>query len=156
MDNQIIAKVVRGYGVASGKNFDSRFPDGTIAMQIPFFAEQGLDLNSFYKGTINLDLYPGSFKLVEPKFQFADLKWSDQLAPENFSFYPCKLSSIGQGLQHDCLVYWPHPSTKPEFHQSERVLEIMGPWIPSISYGSEILISAEPNCILFCNEQDSF
>jgi hypothetical protein len=47
-------KVQRGYGVASGKSGDPRFPKGTLELQKPFFYERGLNLDDYYSGTINL------------------------------------------------------------------------------------------------------
>ena len=56
--SEVTAKVVPGYGVASGKSEDGRFPDGTLNLQIPFFNKLGLNLSHFYRGTLNLDLSP--------------------------------------------------------------------------------------------------
>ena len=61
------AMVVQGHGIASGKNYDARFPQGTLAMQIPIFEKLGLNFSDFYKGTINLDVSPSAFKLSENK-----------------------------------------------------------------------------------------
>ena len=151
MLNQIKAKIVEGYGVASGKNSDPRFPQGTLALQIPFFRKEGLDLGVFHLGTLNLDISPHSYKLLKPKFKFNRVKWSEHLEAENFSFYPCLISLVNKDASYECLVYWPHPSTKPDFHQSEKILEIMGPLMSELSYGSEVLISAKPCHILFAN-----
>ena len=41
---QVKGIVREGYGVASGRSENPRFPRGTIEMQKPFFREQGLDL----------------------------------------------------------------------------------------------------------------
>ena len=54
MNNFAVGVVKEGHGVASGKNFDARFPDGTIAMQMPYFKRLGIDLKSYFKGTINI------------------------------------------------------------------------------------------------------
>lgn len=63
---QIQGTVIQGYGVASGKARDSRFPDGTIAMQKPFFQKLGLDLTGFYLGTINLSISPLEYPVATP------------------------------------------------------------------------------------------
>ena len=54
------------------KTEDSRFPHGTIAMQMPYFKERGLELSSFFKGSLNLDVSPYSFDLLEPDFFLAN------------------------------------------------------------------------------------
>ena len=49
--------VVRGHGAASGRGSD-RYPEGTLAAQIPIFAGLGLDLSDMYRGTLNVDVAP--------------------------------------------------------------------------------------------------
>ena len=70
------ARVVQGHGIASGKNYDARFPQGTLAMQIPIFEKLGLNFSDFYQGTINLDVSPSAFKLGKPAFCFTKVDWS--------------------------------------------------------------------------------
>ena len=148
-ENKVMAKVVRGYGIASGKNFDARFPKGTIAKQLPFLKVRGLDLSSFHLGTLNVDITPSCYKFCKASFCFEKIKWSNDLPPETFSFYPCKISLPDQDCWVSSLVYWPHPSTKPGFHQKEGVLEILAPRLRSVSYESKIIISADSEYILF-------
>jgi len=139
--------------VASGSNFDHRFPNGTLAMQIPIFQKMGLDLSAFFQGTVNVDISPKNFLLKQPLFRFNDVKWSQDLRAENFSFFPCKIRTTDQlkdGVEF--LVYWPHPSTKPEFHQAENTLELIGPHLASVAYGTDLIISANPHHILFVNQ----
>ncbi len=52
--------VVSGHGAASGRG-SRRYPDGTLALQIPIFAELGLDLSDAFPGTINVDTSPYGF-----------------------------------------------------------------------------------------------
>lgn len=154
-ENKVIAEVVRGYGIASGKNFDARFPKGTIAMQSSFFKESGLDLSSFHLGTLNIDITPSCYKFNHALFCFEKIKWSKDLPPETFSFYPCKICLADQESWFSSLVYWPHPSTKPGFEQKEGVLEILAPHLRTISYGSKIIISADKKYILFTDHSQS-
>ena len=93
----VSAKLVKGHGVASGKTKDSRFPEGTISMQVPHFRQRGLDLSNFYLGSLNLDISPYSFVLQRPDFSFSQVKWSPDLQAENFSFYTCILEPIKDG-----------------------------------------------------------
>jgi hypothetical protein len=50
---QVSGQIQIGYGVASGRAHNPRFPQGTIEMQKPFFRERGLDLSPYFSGTIN-------------------------------------------------------------------------------------------------------
>ena len=146
---EIAAEIVPGHGIASGKKKDDRFPDGTLSMQIPIFKRLGLDLDHFHQGTLNLDVSPFSYELKKASHFFSNVEWSMHLSPENFSFYPCLLEDVRRENKksYQGLVYWPHPSTKPEFHQSDHVLEVIAPFIPNIGYG---------NIIKFCALNQSF
>ena len=141
--------MVTGHGIASGKNYDPRFPDGTLAMQYPFFAHSDLKLSRFHQGTINVDIAPYSFQLLSPTFSFPKVKWSPDLPAENFSFYTCTIAENMDSDEHNAYVYWPHPSTKPDFHQSPDVLEILSPKLSFISYGSSVILRASEQDILF-------
>ena len=148
----VSAKLVKGHGVASGKTKDSRFPEGTISMQVLHFRQRGLDLSNFYLGSLNLDISPYSFVLQRPDFSFSQVKWSPDLPAENFSFYACILEPIKDGnhsTSYECYVYWPHPSTKPEFHKNPNVLEVIAPWIPNTSYGDFLKLKCSNQVILF-------
>lgn len=151
MFTSIPVKIIQGYGVASGKCKDPRFPQGSVALQLPFFEKNGLDTSSFYPGTLNLDLSPYSYKLLNPTFQFNRVKWTPYLPAENFSFFSCQLNlSEVHGDQHyTCYVYWPHPSTKPDFHQPRSVLEVIAPFIPNLDYGKRLILSSKNDVISF-------
>ena len=148
---EVPAKLVKGHGVASGKTKDSRFPEGTISMQVPFFRQRGLDLSNFYLGSLNLDISPYSFVLQRPDFSFSQVKWSPDLQAENFSFYQCLLDVMNSNhiTPYEGFIYWPHPSTKPEFHKNPNVLEVIAPWIPNISYGDFLKLKCPNEVILF-------
>ena len=151
-DFNILAKLVEGHGVASGKTEDSRFPHGTIAMQMPYFKQRGLELNSFFKGSLNLDVSPYSFDLLEPDYSFSQIKWSQDFPAENFSFYSCSLVLPERGFEsisHAGFIYRPHPSTKPGFHQNPNVLEVIAPFIPNLNYGDFLNLKCSSRIIHF-------
>jgi len=143
------AVVTQGHGIASGKTRDSRFPDGTLAMQTPFFKDLGMDLSRFFPGTLNLSVHPYSYRLGIPVHSFPQVKWTSSLPPENFSFYRCRVRLLGEVDFAEALVYWPHPSTKPEFHQDPHVLEILAPRIPMAGYGKEMEICGNSGSLSF-------
>ncbi|MBD37137.1 MAG: hypothetical protein CMI28_03550 [Opitutae bacterium] len=150
---EVFAKVVPGFGIASGKARDDRFPHGSVAEQMPHFRTLGLNLDSLHYGTINLDIHPCSYELLHAEHYFPGVKWTEHLPPENFSFFPCKLTpcECPSAPSMDAYVYWPHPSTKPEFFQSPTVLEIIAPFIPLLDYGSTLKLKASNNSMRFLN-----
>lgn len=118
-------------------------------MQAPFFKAGGLDLSYYFNGTLNLNLFPVEFHFKSPAHYFPKVKWSEHFPAENFSFFNCVVHSEREISQFHSLLYWPHPSTKPEFHQSDSIVEIIAPKIGEIKYGDKVKLSAQTNEILF-------
>jgi len=54
--------------------------------------------------------------------------------PEDFSFKRCRLNGV------DALIYYPHPDTKPDHHQSPDVVEVLAPKMETIVYGSKVVL----------------
>ena len=134
--------LVRGHGVASGTGMDRRYPAGTLELQRPFFAQRGLDLSSYYDGTLNVDIAPASFALVHPTHTFPNVEWTHLHPPETFSFSKCRL--IHNGRSYDGWVYTPHPETKAAHFQPPTILEIIAPCVEGLNYGDrvELLLDA--------------
>jgi len=128
-------RYLAGHGVASGKTPDPRFPLGTLQMQAPFILKGGLDLSLYHSGTLNLSLLCASIKFLKPDFFFSQVKWSEDLPAENFSFYPCALRKNNSSCWVNGFIYWPHPSTKPEFHHPPKTYEILAPTMPDLQLG---------------------
>ena len=125
-----------GHEVASGNASNSPYPGGTIKMQVPFFKELGLDLTSFFKGTLNVSISPNTFQLVKPELTFRGVEWTDRHPPEDFSFSRCQV--LFKDTKYDCLVYYPHPETKKRNFQNPSIIEIIAPQIPGIHYGCRV------------------
>ncbi|MBT3666290.1 MAG: hypothetical protein HN548_02335 [Opitutae bacterium] len=149
MINSATGFIKQGYGVASGKSNDVRFPEGTVSMQIPFFSQSGLDLSAFFPGTLNISFPEHSYQLGEAQYFFPLVEWSKDLPPENFSFFSCTLQVPPINKSYEALIYWPHPSTKPGFHQDPNVLEILAPKINELKYGDEIIVFADVQSVRF-------
>ncbi|NBU86897.1 MAG: hypothetical protein EBS13_06275 [Verrucomicrobia bacterium] len=81
----------------------------------------------------------------------SQVKWCEDLEPENFSFFSCRLIDPldDNRKEYPSYVYWPHPSTKPGFEQPPCVLELLAPYIPDVQYGQSLLIKSEPKIIRF-------
>ena len=145
----IEATVVRGHGVASGASGDPRFPAGTLALQFPIFARHGLDLSGFHPGTINLDIAPASYEIMEARLTLTDIQWHPACPPETFSFFDCQLGTTR------ALIYYPHPETKPEHFQSPTVLEILAPKIDNLAYGQKLNFTPDPSQLVIHPEKIS-
>ncbi len=145
MEKRIVKGVVmEGHRVASGTAEDDRFPEGTLALQMPRFAERGLDLSPYHRGTLNVSIAPVLFQIGKSWKSLPNVKWSPVMPAENFSFYRCEIRLSGMESFEKSLVYWPHPSTKPEFQQDSSVLEILAPFIEEASYGSAVDLLLDP------------
>ncbi|PNW46534.1 UNVERIFIED_CONTAM: hypothetical protein BEN50_12000 [Euhalothece sp. KZN 001] len=135
-------KVQKGYGVASGKSGDPRFPKGTLELQKLFFYERGLNLDDYYLGTINLSISPHQYEVKAPKCTFRNVKWSPDNPAEDFSFFDCRVVTDSNNPLNG-LIYYPHPETKPEHFQSPDILEIITFPIDGLKEGDELMIELD-------------
>lgn len=129
--------VTKGHGVASGQAQNPRFPAGTLSLQAPFFAEQGLSLDRYFLGTLNLSIAPKAYTVKQPTWTFRNVRWSADSPPEDFSFFDCRILLEGAHIQEG-LIYYPHPETKPEHFQSPDILEVLTGFIEDLHYGDEV------------------
>lgn len=132
----VSARILKGHRVASGLNKDPRFPGGTLRMQIPHFLDRGLDLRTFYPGTLNVSIAPCRYRVVKARHTFANVKWHPTEPAEDFSFFDVRL------VRPDArpvagFIYYPHPETKPEHFQPPDVLELLLPFVEGLNYGAE-------------------
>ena len=134
----ITGKVISGYGVASGKGKDNRYPVGTLKLQMPFFNERGLDLSAFFIGTINIDISPYQFSIKKYKYYFKEINWSIYIPPENFYFFEVQL--IFKENFYEGLIYMPDPKTKSDHHQISSLFELLMPKIEGIKQGENIIL----------------
>ena len=144
MNNWIKIKgiIKQGYGVASGKGGDKRFPNGTIEMQKPFFSQQGLDLEAYFSGTLNISISPHQYSVKQAKYTFKNLKWAEKEPAEDFSFFDCRIL-LKNGEIKSGLIYYPHPDTKPEHFQAADILEIITFKIDDLNYGDEVILEVD-------------
>ena len=142
----ITTKLVAGHGVASGKSTTSPYPEGTIAMQRPLFAELGLDLFGCCPGTLNLSVAPLELQLRDPDVTFPLLRWTELHPPETFSFWRITLQSAADG-EMQAWIYHPHPETKNRHQQPRSVLEVLAPKLTALKPGDELLIHDPRNRI---------
>lgn len=139
--------LVQGYRVASGPSKD--YPYGALEQQRPFFKSGGLDLDSYFNGTLNIDIRPFKFNMQNPEFTFHQVEWTDLHPPEHFSFSRCRV--VFKELGYDGWVYYPHPETKLRHFQNPSLLEVIAMPIEGIQYGDELQVLLNPREILIWN-----
>ena len=136
--------IVQGYRVASGPSKD--YPYGALDRQRPIFKSRGLDLGSYFNGTLNINIHPHTFELIKPEFTFQHVEWTDLHPPEHFSFSRCKV--IYKNIEYEGWVYYPHPETKLRHFQDPSLLEVIARRIPEIKYGDEVDVLLNPEEIM--------
>lgn len=130
--------VVQGHGIASGRAEDSPYPAGSVTMQRPYFKAQGLDLQGIYAGTVNISIAPAMFSLIHPTYTFRNVRWTEIIPPEDFSFAHCQLTCAGKTYRG--WVYYPHPDTKPDHFQSPSTMELLLPWVDGLEVGAAVTV----------------
>lgn len=108
-------------------------------MQLPHFLERGLDIRSFVPATINLDISPSHFAMVEPDITLERVRWTDRIPPETFSFCACTV--IHRGTEHRAMIYYPHPETKVEHHHNDSLMELLAAPIDGLGYGDCLTVT---------------
>jgi hypothetical protein len=128
--------LARGYRVASGPSQD--YPYGALDRQRPLFKVRGLNLDSYFNGSLNIDIRPAKFAMLKPEFTFPLVEWTDLHPPETFSFSRCRV--VYRDVEYEGWVYYPHPETKKRNFQNPSLLEVIAKPIPGIQYGDELQV----------------
>ena len=134
-------RLTRGQRVASGPSW--LYPYGSVEKQKPYFEKLGLDLSSYFDGTLNFSISPTEWKMKKPEFTFRRVKWTDLHPPEDFSFSRCWLRFGGK--EYEGWVYYPHPETKMFDFQDSSQIEIIAYKIPNLHYGDEVEVELNPD-----------
>jgi hypothetical protein len=147
---EVSGRVCAGHGVASGRSAGqphNPYPAGTIAMQMPYFKALGLDVSDCFAGTINLDIAPGTWQLLQADHCFENMRWTHLHPPETFSFVA--LSARWQTSQVKGLLYYPHPETKAAHFQSRSVMELLLPRLDGLNTGALLRLQVDSTRIGF-------
>jgi hypothetical protein len=126
--------LAKGYKVASGPSKD--YPYGALDRQRPIFKAHGLDLSGYFNGTLNVDIRPATFEMLNPEFTFQHVEWTDLHPPEHFSFSRCRV--VFKRIEYEGWVYYPHPETKLRNFQTPSLIEVITKPIPEIKYGDPL------------------
>jgi len=136
------ATVKEGHKIASGTAENSPYPDGSIAMQAPYFKKHGIDISTYHLATLNLSIAPQKFKILAPEFTIKTLHWAEGFPPEDFSFSKCEI--IFNHKTYKGLVYYPHSETKIGHFHNASLIEVITNYIPNIKYGDELILKFNP------------
>lgn len=141
MSNPLVLQgvVVQGHGVASGRSAHSPYPQGSVAMQMPFFKTLGLDLSDCWPGTMNVSIAPHTWKLNRADYCFEKLVWTHLHPAETFSFVQLQL--VWQQRAVSAWLYYPHPETKAAHHQPRTMVEIIAPRTEGLAYGDAVQLT---------------
>lgn len=145
----ITGTLVEGHRVASGLSKD--YPYSSLERQLPIFKAAGLDLYRFFRGTLNINIAPATFRLVKPAYTFRQIAWTDLHPPEDFSFSPCRVAVPGTRRWYPGYVYYPHPETKIRHHQNPSLIEVIAEEIEGIHYGSRLILELDPSAVEIIN-----
>ena len=127
-----------GHQIASGKAIDSPYPKGSIEMQAPYFKANGLDLDGYFLGTLNLSISPNKFVVKKPDFHFRDVVWAEGFPSEDFMFVRCDIQY--KDKTYGGFVYYPDPKTKIGHFQDESTIEVISEYIEGIAYGDDVVL----------------
>lgn len=138
----ITGRLIRGHGVASGRDPASPYPAGTISLQRPLFAQRGLDLSDCFAGTLNVSLAPLELRSTHPDHCFEQLDWTDRHPPETFRFWRV-LVRCSDSPPLGGWIYQPDPQTKQRHGQPPQVVEVLAPPLEGIAPGVEIALGVD-------------
>nr|AKQ02448.1 hypothetical protein [uncultured Parcubacteria bacterium Rifle_16ft_4_minimus_37647] len=130
-------KVKRGRMIASGLAFAAEIPEtkssGTIELQKIFFAAAGVEhIYDMHSGTINLDISPNKFEILNPDYEVT-CEWARGVE-ETFHFV--KATIFYKDVEYDGYIYYPCPSRFKS--HGDNIVGLLTYKIPEVNYGVEI------------------
>jgi hypothetical protein len=132
--------LMQGHQVASRPS--AAYPYSSLEKQKPYFKDLGLDLSTYFNGTLNISIAPLEFEMTKPELTFPLVEWTDLHPPETFSFSRCKVKFGGKEFAG--WVYYPHPETKKTHFQNPSLIEVITVEIANIKYGDVIELEINP------------
>jgi hypothetical protein len=146
--------VMRGLRHCSGIDEDgTEYPGtdgvvGTIRKQRPYFEEAIPGFERCYNGTINLDISPHIFELINHDYEVI-CDWRKNGEPQTFWF--TNVGLCHNSKFHEGLVYFPCPR-KGKARKRESTFELLFPFISNLNYEDEATILYSPNKIVIKSE----
>ena len=143
--------VVKGRGVAGGEGYpDEELTDvvfaalqpsrvkttHTISKQRPYFERTIDGFSEIHNGTINVEISPKFFEILNPDYKVEDCPWVEGYL-ESFQFV--KVELVHNTHSYNGLVYFPM-SPELKAHKENNIFELLAPFIEGVNYGDKILI----------------
>ena len=147
MSNVTVSGIIRpGYQIASANGTKTQVlvsnvyadkrnvtVDKTVARQFPFFVSAGVSgIESMHAGTINVDITPRAFTILEPDHEVT-CEWIDGIRE---TFWLTRVSCVFEGTSHDAYIYYPCVSEQHVARDS--MVELITELIPGVAYGKHI------------------
>ena len=129
-------KIKEGLRIASGVNPDKSLKlNNTIYLQKPFFEKAQIpNISEFYNGTINLDISPNKFKILQPDYEVT-CEWIDGVT-ETFWFVEVLINFKNKKYQG--YIYYPCPS--PVKSHKDDTIELLTSKIKNLKYGDRLTV----------------
>jgi hypothetical protein len=139
----IEGKIIKGKGIASGKNIDTNDLTNTIGYQLPFFAAAGVPVDNIRPGTINVGISPHEFRIIRPDHTVTCTWWpgSEKTPPFPETFRLVEAQVIFESNTYPGLIYYPMPSAYKS-HPDTKI-ELLAEDIPGIKNEKPIGIQVE-------------
>lgn len=137
-------EIARGHRVASGASGDPRFPEGTIAAQLPLLRCAIPDLDTYlhgpaFAGTINVRFGGARVRLRRPELFVPELRWTAHFPPESFHLSRAVLT-VEDRPPLPVFLYIPDPATKPDHIQPDSIVELLAAFAPGLGYGMSVTL----------------
>lgn len=118
----------------------SQIGSQTIKMQSSFFEEK-IDKDFLINGSINVDISPKKWKIIDPDFSFTNVVWRPNFS-EDFDFVKIKFRF--ENKTYSGFLYNPKRTKNPR-----TMMEILSRHIDGIRYGKDIELLLPEDKILF-------
>ena len=124
-------------------------------MQMPFFKQQGLDLDAYFngnfvKGTLNVSFAPQTYDILKPEYFMRSVKWTDAFPAENFYLSPAEITY--RAKKYRAMIYIPDPSTKPDHFNPPTMVDVLAEPVAGIQYGDALELGYNPAAIRLKNQ----
>jgi hypothetical protein len=148
-----------GYGIASWDSKKTQelvsnvYPDGrkiivdkTVYRQFPFFCDAGVaGIERMHPGTINIDISPREFSLVEPDYKIT-CEWIPGIRE---TFWLTGVTLIHNEKQYPAYIYYPCIS---EQHVARNfMIEVIAEKIEGVAYDDDVLLVLDTRSIQVSN-----
>jgi len=128
---EIVGKVTRGSGIATE----------TLKQQTPWFVEAGIPNDMLLHGSINIDISPSTWSIVQPDITLTGIEWRPGFV-EDFNFVRVKV--LCNNSEYPAYLYNPMRTKNPK-----TMMESVTTHIKDMEYGQEVAILFPEGKVIF-------